>query len=113
MDYRILIVTAVMILLDIAVGFVGAVKEKSVQSGKLREGLWRKAGFVGLIVVACVIEYAVAYAELGFDVPTVLAVCTYIIVTEAVSVFETLCVLNPARVEGPLGCVCRWCAKGR
>lgn len=92
-----------MILLDIAFGFAGAVKMRDVQSSKLRDGLWHKAGFVGLIALAFVIEYAARYADLGFEVPSVLAVCGYVILTETVSVFENLCVLNPGLVESPLG----------
>lgn len=103
MDIDILAVTLILILADLLTGFCGAVKEKDVQSGKLREGLWHKAGFIGLIGLAYVIEYAAANAELGFDVPSVLAVCIYIIVTEIVSVFENLCILNPELVKSPLG----------
>ena len=103
MDFHVLIITGVMILMDIVVGFAGAVHNKDVQSGKLREGLWHKAGFVGLIALAYVIQYATLYADLGFEVPTVMAVCVYVIVTEIVSVFENLCVLNPQLVDSPLG----------
>lgn len=107
MDFHVLIITAIMIVLDIVVGFAGAIKQKDVQSEKLRNGLWHKAGFVGLIALAYVIEYTAQYAELGFEVPTVLAVCAYVIVTEIVSVFENLCVLNPNLVDSPLGAIFR------
>ena len=105
MDFHVLIVTAVMILLDVVVGFAGAVRNKDVQSAKLRDGLWHKAGFVGLIALAYVIQYATLYADLGFEIPTVAAVCVYVIVTELVSVFENLCVLNPELVDSPLGVI--------
>ena len=103
MDYQILLITAVMIVLDIVFGFAGAVKMKDIQSEKLRNGLWHKAGFIGLIVLAYVIQYAAAHADLRFDVPSVLAVCEYVIVTEIVSVFENLCVLHPELAASPLG----------
>lgn len=103
MDYQILLVAIVMILLDIVAGFAGAVKQKDIQSEKLRNGLWHKAGYFGLIGLAYVIEYAAAYADLGFDIPSVLAVCIYVIVTEIVSVFENLCILNPQLISSPLG----------
>lgn len=111
MDFHVLAITAAMIVLDVVVGFAGAVRDKDVQSSKLRDGLWHKAGFVGLIVLAYVIQYAAAYAELGFDVPTVMAVCVYVIVTEAVSVFENLCVLNPHLVNSPMGAIFRHAPK--
>lgn len=105
MDYQIIIVAAIMMVLDVVFGFAEAVRQKDIQSEKLRNGLWHKAGFVGLIVLAYVIEYTAQYADLGFDVPTVLAVCIYVIVTEIVSVFENLCVLNPELVNSPMGAV--------
>ena len=64
MDFHVLIITAVMIVLDVVVGFAGAVRNKDVQSAKLRDGLWHKAGFVGLIALAYVTQYATLYADL-------------------------------------------------
>ena len=101
--FQVPVVAGAMMVLDVCVGFVGAVKRKDVRSGKLRDGLWHKAGFVGLIALAYVIQYAAQFVELGFDVPTVIAVCAYVILTEIVSVFENLCVLNPVLVNSPLG----------
>ena len=72
MDYQILLVTGVMIVMDIAFGFAGAVKQKDIQSEKLRSGLWHKAGFIGLIVLAYVIQYAAGRVDLRFEVPSVL-----------------------------------------
>ncbi len=106
MDWTILqapVLAGAMMVLDVCVGFAGAVKRKDVRSGKLRDGLWHKAGFVGLIALAYVIQYAAQFVELGFEVPTVIAVCAYVILTEIVSVFENLCVLNPVLVDSPLG----------
>lgn len=102
-ELQIPVIAGVMMVLDIVVGIAGAVKHKEVQSGKLRDGLWHKAGFVGLITLAYVIQYAAQFVELGFEVPTVVAVCAYVILTEIVSVFENLCVLNPVLVHSPLG----------
>ena len=101
----ILIITLILILLDIVFGFAGAVKEKNVQSGMLRQGLWHKAGFIGLIILAYVIEITASYTDLGIEIPSVLAVCVYIILTECVSIFENLCVLNPKIVDSPLGSI--------
>lgn len=107
MNFQVLAITGVLIVLDVVVGFAGAVKRHDVRSSKLRDGLWHKAGFVGLIVLAYLIEYAAGLADLGFEVPTVLAVCVYVMVTEIVSVFENLCVLNSELVTSPLGRVFR------
>ena len=67
MDYHVLLITAVMIVLDVVFGFAGAIKQKDVQSSKLCDGLWHKAGFVGLIALAHVIQYTAQHAEFCFD----------------------------------------------
>lgn len=104
-DTEVLIITLIMIVLDLLSGFIGAIKEKNIQSEKLRQGLWHKAGFIGLIVLAYIVQYASIRLDLGFEVPTVLAVCIYIIITEAISIFENLCILNPDIVNSPLGSI--------
>ena len=103
MDFHVLLITCVMIVLDVVFGFAGAIKQKDVQSSKLRDGLWHKAGFMGLITLTYVIQYTAQHAELGFDVPSVMAVCVYVIVTEVVSVFENLWVLKPRLGDSPPG----------
>lgn len=101
--FQIPILACALMGLDVVVGFAGAVKLKIVKSRKLRDGLWHKAGFVGLIALAYVIQYAAQFVDLGFEVPTVIAVCAFVILTEIVSVFENLCILNPTLVGSPLG----------
>lgn len=103
MDFEILVITLIMILLDLVFGFIGAIKEKNVQSTKLRDGLWHKSGFIGLIVLAYILQFAIERVDLGFEVPTVIAVCIYIIVTEAISIIENLCILNPKIIHSPFG----------
>lgn len=105
MNYQTLILTFVFILFDLLSGFIAAISEKNVNSEKLRKGLWHKSGFVGLIALAYCLEIAAHYADLGFDVPAVITVCIYIIITEAISIFENLCKLNPAIVKSPLGSI--------
>lgn len=99
------LVAVVMMLLDIASGFAGAVKRKEIASGKMRDGLWHKAGFCLLIVLAYIYEVAVVWidfeaAQVGFgftmpEIPAVGIMCAYIVLTELISVLENLCVLNP------------------
>lgn len=103
--WRPVVAVAALMLLDIAFGFAGAVKSGEVSSGKMRDGLWHKAGFCGLIVVAAVyeiaavwIDFEAASAGLGIglpQIPTVGIVCAYIFITEIVSILENLRVLNP------------------
>lgn len=99
----IVVITALMVL-DIITGFAGAVKDKAVESGKMREGLWHKAGFFGLVALAALYEVATAWlnfelaGSMGIavpELPAVDAVCVFIAITEAVSIVENLRVINP------------------
>ena len=102
-DWHPIAVAAVMMVLDILTGFAGAAKDKAIESGKMREGLWHKAGFFGLIFLAAVWEVGSVWlnaeaAGIGVTVPelpAVGAVCTFIVAIEIVSILETLCDLNP------------------
>ena len=109
MDYLLLEIdpTAVMIALalmglDILLGLAGAVKNKDVQSSKMREGLWHKAGSIGLIVLAYVLDVAVDHVDLGVIFPGVVIVCAYIILMEVGSCLENLVVLNPELRNNPI-----------
>ncbi|NGM16944.1 hypothetical protein GMI70_02795 [Eggerthellaceae bacterium zg-893] len=111
-EWQPVVVASAMMALDVVTGFAGAAKSKAVASGKMREGLWHKAGFFGLILLAFAYETAAALvnieagsAGLGVAVPELPAVsgaCVFVVATEAVSVCENLCVLNPeiARLPG-------------
>lgn len=109
MDYLMLeidptVVTIALVLmgLDIVLGLAGAVKDKNVQSSRMREGLWHKAGSIGLIVLAYILEVAVDHVDLGLVFPGVLAVCGYIIVMEVGSCLENLVILNPELSDNPI-----------
>ena len=109
MDYLMLeidptVVTIALVLMgmDILLGLAGAVKDRDVQSSKMREGLWHKAGSIGLIVLAYILEVAVDHVDLGLVFPGVLAVCAYIIVMEVGSCLENLVVLNPELRNNPI-----------
>lgn len=109
MDYLLLEIdpTAVMIALalmglDILLGLAGAVKNKDVQSSKMREGLWHKAGSVGLIVLAYILDVAVDHVDLGVIFPGVVIVCAYIILMEVGSCLENLVALNPELSGNPI-----------
>lgn len=105
-------IATVMMVLDIISGLAGAAKESVIQSGKMREGLWHKAGYFGLIALAAAYEVATVWinfevAELGIgmtapEIPAVTAVCAFVVLTEVVSIVENLCVLNPDIAKLPV-----------
>jgi len=93
-------------LMDIVTGFLCGVKNEDVSSKKMREGLFHKAGFLGMIVLSVIVTQGAESVEvmnqmLG-DV-CVDSVCGYIILTEVVSVIENLCILNPTLADSKFG----------
>ena len=101
-DPTVVTIALVLMGMDILLGLAGAVKDRDVQSSKMREGLWHKAGSIGLIVLAYILEVAVDHVDLGLVFPGVLAVCGYIIVMEVGSCLENLVILNPELKHNPV-----------
>ena len=103
--WPIFVLAMLFILIDLITGILGGIKEKKLESVKLREGLWHKLGFILIIAFAIVLEISLAYIDFPYEVPSTSIVCVYVIVTESVSIFENLCVLNPHLVTSPLGSI--------
>lgn len=99
----IIIIACIFIIFDILTGIAGGIKEKALNSTALREGLWNKVGFIGLILLAYLLEVGSLYIDLGFEIPSITVICVYIIITECVSIFENLCILNPEIANSPFG----------
>ena len=89
------VVVAALIVLDIITGFLKAVETRNMNSSKLRMGLYHKGAFIGVIVLAVIVEWGSGFLQLGFQLPIVTPVCVYVALTEIVSVFENLCEINP------------------
>lgn len=82
-------------LLDIVTGLVKAFKEKDYNSSIMREGLWHKCAYILCIVFIVTVDYAQMYMDLGFDIPLIESVCTYIALNEFGSIIENLAMINP------------------
>lgn len=83
------------ILLDIATGIIQAIANKDLSSEKLRKGAFHKMSFVLIICLAYLIDYGVGYIDLGFNFPIVVPTCTYICLTEIISIVENIIKINP------------------
>lgn len=94
-DTHIFIIVGIAILLDIATGFTQALYNKSVSSEKMRSGVYHKLSYLFAVAIAYYIEHAMSYLDLGYTMPLVIPACTYIVVTELVSIIENLKQLNP------------------
>ena len=76
----------------------------------MREGLWHKAGFIGLILLAYIWEVGSVWintetAAMGVSIPELPAVgviCGFIVAIEIVSILENLASLNPEIASLPV-----------
>ena len=89
------IVCGVAMVADIVTGIIQAIANQNFQSSKMRVGLWHKVSFILIIALAFGIEYGERVVELGFNVPLVIPVCSYIIFNEITSILENILLLNP------------------
>lgn len=93
----------VMMLADIATGFIVAFINNEISSTKMREGLGHKALLIMLITVCFAIELAAKHAvQIPYDIPTCEAVCAYIVVMELISVLENIKKGYPEFADSPL-----------
>lgn len=82
-------------LVDLLTGIVSAIKDKEIKSSRLRDGLFKKVGFILCYAVAWGID---AYGYLvGFNpgVPILPVVVLYACTTELVSILENISKINP------------------
>lgn len=88
---------------DYLTGVIKAVKNKELCSANMRLGLWHKAGFIGAMALAYGCQLAVSYELLPTSFSAVFGgVCVYVLITEAISIFENLCALSPELSDSPL-----------
>lgn len=91
------------IVADYLSGVIKAIKNKELDSAKMRLGLWHKAGFIGAMALGYGCQSAVNYDLLPTSFNAVFGgVCVYVIITEAISIFENLCTLSPELSDSPL-----------
>lgn len=93
---KIILVALVFNGLDLVTGIAGAIKEGGqIKSSKLRDGLFKKVGFIFCYTLGIAINYAESYLTLPFGVDLVPVICTYAIITEVVSIVENISKINP------------------
>lgn len=84
------------IVLDLISGVAAAYARKEVESPKLRQGLWHKAGYVFVLFCSIVVEWAMNNGmDLGFSLPLVVPICVWISLMEIVSILENSAKINP------------------
>lgn len=98
-----IIIIAVLIIGDIASGWIAAIATKSIDSTKMRDGLWHKSAYILVIALAGLIEWGASKGVFfGIEIPVLEAVCVYIGVTEITSIIENIALINPELKDTPL-----------
>lgn len=97
-----LVITCVLIVMDYLTGLAKSVVNKDIDSAKMRDGLWHKATYVAVIVLAEIIEHGQEAVDLGFTVPLIVPTCVYIVLTETASILENLSQINPELADSPV-----------
>lgn len=90
-----LIIVLGFIVFDVVTGLIKAGYNGNYNSAIMRQGGFHKSMEVMAMAVAYFVEYAVAYVNIGVDVPAVAGVTVYICIMELISILENICAVNP------------------
>lgn len=90
-------ITLAFMVADVATGLVKAWRAHDVKSSAMREGLYHKIGYIGVIFLAQGIEVAADKVPgITINMPITAGICAFIILSETVSIMENLAAINPA-----------------
>lgn len=81
--------------LDFASGFVAAVRNHNIESCRLRDGLFKKVGFLFCYVLAWIMDRYGGAIGLNLPVSITPVIALYVCTTEIVSIIENICQINP------------------
>lgn len=90
-----IIIALVFNALDLITGIITAVKNKDIQSSKLRDGLFKKVGFILCYFVAWLVDNEGSMIGFQFGVSILPIIILYVCTTELVSILENICKINP------------------
>lgn len=82
-------------VIDLITGLLAALKNKDVQSNKLRDGLFKKVGFIICYFMAWLLDTQGANIGLNIGVAILPIIIVYVCLTELVSILENVSKLNP------------------
>ena len=91
-----IIMACLMMLADIAVGFVGAAVRHDISSTKMREGIGHKVMVLVLIAVAYLLGVGLGHVSgIEAEIPSTEVVCWYVVVMELASILENVSLAWP------------------
>lgn len=79
---------------DFVSGLVAALKTKSLESSKMRDGLFKKVGFTFCYLLAFLIDKQGEVIGLIVPVDVLPLIVMYVVGTECVSIIENICKIN-------------------
>jgi toxin secretion/phage lysis holin len=88
--------------LDVLTGIVSAIKNKDIKSAKLRDGLFKKVGFIFCYFTAWLVD---GYGDvIGFKLGVAIlpVIVLYVCTTELVSILENISKINSDLLPGKL-----------
>lgn len=89
-----IVVALLLNLFDLISGFIGAVKNKDIKSSKLRDGMFKKVGFIFCYVLAYLLDSEGNAIGFSVGVKLLPIIITYVCITEVVSILENICKIN-------------------
>lgn len=81
--------------LDILTGLIGALRKKELKSYRLRDGLFKKVGFIFCYLLGWVLDHYSVYIGFKIGVDVLPAIILYTCTTELVSIIENIHEINP------------------
>lgn len=81
--------------LDLGSGIIAAIKAKTLKSSALRDGLFKKTGFILCYMLALLIDNYGGNIGLPIGIPILPIIIGYTCLTETVSIIENIRRINP------------------
>ena len=82
-------------LFDLLTGIIGAVREHNLQSAKMRDGLFKKVGFLCCYALAILVDTQGTNIGLDISVNILPVIVVYTVTTEIISIIENISRINP------------------
>lgn len=90
-----LIIALVFHFMDFLTGLIGAFRNKCLESSKMRDGLFKKIGYVMCYVLAYLIDVYGPLVGIELGVPILPIITAYAVLTECASIIENISTINP------------------
>ena len=93
-NYRVMVIVLIFIVFDVVSGLLKAVKEKNLNSTKMREGLLSKIAEVVAVLLGMASNIVLPMLGIDIGVDFAILIGTYIVIMEVCSVIENIGAIN-------------------